>query len=1028
MNKRFALAALLGMSSGALYAQSFTEWHDPQVNAINREPMKATHFAYKSKDEAVKNNREGSQRFLSLNGDWKFNWVRNADERPQSFFRTDFDDSAWGTIPVPGNWETNGFGEAIYVNSNYIWDVFMKPEPPNIPTKDNFVGSYRKTVTIPESWQGEDVFIHFGSVISSFYLWVNGEFVGYSEDSKLPAEFNVSKFLKKGENLISFQAFRWSDGTYLEAQDYWRLAGVGRDVFMYARDTNRINDYTVVAELGQNNKSGSLQLSVDVADAAKNGTVEAELFDASNKSVWKKTAAATGNTIAMQGGVGAVNSWSAESPYLYNLLITLKDANGNVVESIPQRVGFKRVEIKGGQLLVNGQPILIKGVNRHELDPDYGYYVPRERMLQDVMIMKQNNINAVRTCHYPNDEYFYELCDKYGIYVLDEANVEAHGYEAIAGMPDWEKAHVERTTRMIQRDKNVPSVIIWSMGNESGDGSNFEAAYKAMKEIDQTRPVQYQRPGEKYYTDIFCPFYVGYDFLESYGKQRDKRMPLIQCEYAHAMGNSMGGFKEYWDLYRKYDNLQGGYIWDFVDQGLRDYRNGKMIYAYGGDYGMHSPSSNNFNNNGLVSPDRKHNPHFDEVAYIQQSVWSDLKQPKQGVLEVYNENFFTCLGNVYMVWELSQEGNVIETGTINNLQVAPQKRANVKLGYSLPQTDKELTLQVYYKTKQAKDLVPAGHIVARQQFVVNPYNFADNRQEATGGNVSVDDQRKKLTVEAGNVALTFNKATGFISSYQVNGKEYLKDGFEVKPNFWRAPTDNDYGASLQNSLADWKNPITKKESFDVNKTDNGVEVKVKYLLEKLQAELLLTYMINENGQLALTNQLITKAEDASKMPMLPRMGWQLVMQKPFDRINYYGRGPVESYSDRNNSAFIGSYTELVSDQFFPYIRPQETGNKSDLRWFKLVDFGGKGVKVHAPQAFNAKALHFATEDLDDGKQKDQRHSGELDERDFTVLSVDFKQLGLGCIDTWGAIANPEYRIPYGNYEFTFLLEPTSLIQ
>lgn len=1027
MRKYFLLAVFCFFSLVYSVAQSFTEWHDPSVNSINRADMHSSYFAYENFDLAKADVKSNSANYKMLNGLWNFSFARDANLRPKNFFDLNYDDSRWDKIAVPGIWEVNGYGDAVYVNSRFAWDYIMKPEPPKVPVKDNYVGSYRRVVNIPSNWDGKDVIINLGAVSSCVYLWVNGKFVGYSEDRKLEPEFNITPFLKKGKNLIAFQIFRWCDGTFVELQDFWRLAGTSRDIYMYARDPFHIKDYRVVASLDYKYRNGELNVSVDLSGTTKQISSGAsavfELKDDNGKTIWSRKRSLTSmSNVSASGILKNVNQWSAEQPNLYHLYISLKDSRGKVIEVIPQRVGFRKVEIKNGQLLVNGKPILIKGVNRHEIDPDKAYYVSKERMEQDVRIMKMNNINAVRTCHYPNDPYFYELCDKYGLYVVDEANIEAHGYEKIAQMPEYTDTHLQRATRMVQRDKNSPSVIIWSMGNESGDGINFIAAYKAMKGIDSTRPVQYQRPGMKKHTDIYVPFYVGYDGLKQYGEKGDQRMPLIQCEYAHAMGNSMGGFKEYWDLYRKYDNLQGGFIWDFVDQALRDYRNGKMIYTYGGDYGQGLPSDNNFNSNGLVNPDRKPNPHFNEVAMVQQSIWTTLVAPESGKLSIYNENFFSSLDNVSLMWRVVEEGTAIKEGVVTKLRVAPQQKASLDLGYSLLPSSKERFLELYYKTKNRDGMVPAGHIVARQQFPLSYYNYPDLQLTNNVDGVHIEETRYLISLMTDNTSIVFDKRSGFIIDYLHNGIHFLKEGEKVKPNFWRGGIDNDYGAGLQNRLAKWRNPQMQLNNLKVTRIENNALVTASYKLTQLDAQLDLIYELNGKGSMKITQKL-NVSDDKAKKPMLPRFGFQLPFIKLFDQIEYYGRGPVENYADRKLSAFVNKYNQTVSQQFYPYIRPQECGTKSDIRWWKLTDKGGMGVKVYSSLPFSASALHYTTADLDDMERKEQRHSGELEERDITVLSVDLKQMGLGCINTWGALPMEKYRIPYDDYEFSFIVEP-----
>lgn len=1033
MNKRRTkLSYVIGLITSILttmttHSQTFEEWHNPSVNQINRTPMRASFFAYETSDLANKDIKENSSNFLSLNGSWKFSFVKDADKRPLHFFEPNYDDSFWDKIEVPAIWEANGYGDPIYVNSKFAWHHIVNSEPPLVPTKDNYVGSYRRTVDIPSNWDGKEVFINMGAVSSALYLWVNGQFVGYSEDRKLEAEFNITSFLKKGKNQIAFQVFRWCDGSYVELQDFWRLAGTSRDMYLYARHPFHINDITITTDLDETYRNSVLDIIIDLnqkQDASNGGNaILFELKNSEDKIIWsKKKHLHSQKQIHINEFIENISTWSAEIPVLYTLTTTLLDSNDNIVEVIPNRVGFREVEIKNGLLLVNGEAILIKGVNRHEIDPDHAYYVTPKRMEEDVRIMKLNNINAVRTSHYPNDPYFYKLCDIYGLYVVDEANIEAHGYEDIAKMPSYTNTHIERTTRLVKRDKNFPSVIIWSMGNESGDGINFIKAYNEMKALDNTRPVQYQRPGRKEHTDIFVPFYMDYKDVEAYGEKGGQRMPLIQCEYAHAMGNSMGGFKEYWDLYRKYDNLQGGFIWDFVDQSLREYYNGKMTYTYGGDYGQGLPSDNNFLNNGLLNPDRKPNPHFNEVAMIQQSIWTKPIDIEHGKVSIYNENFFASLENTMLVWKVVEEGFTLQEGIISDLNVAPQKTVFKKLAYTLERSDKERFLEVYYKTKEAKGFVPAGHIVAREQFPISNYKFPNIEQLPNNGEVIIEDTKFVTKLMTNNTSVIFDKKTGYIIKFKYKGDDLIEKGESIKPNFWRGGTDNDYGAKLPVKLSKWRNPISKLESIQATNINGLAEVKVVYILSQLNAQLEITYLQNGAGTLRITEKLIVSEVESTKMPMLPRFGIQIPLKKRFDQIEYYGRGPIENYADRKTSTFINTYKQTVSEQFYPYIRPQETGTKSDIRWWKLTNRGGKGFKIYSDIPFSASALNYTNTDLDDFDVKDQRHTTELLEQDFTILSIDLKQMGLGCINSWGALPIEKYRIPYGNYEFSFVIE------
>ena len=1008
-------------------AQTFQEWQDPGVNEVNREPMHTAYFAYPDEAAALEGVKENQKNYLSLNGVWKFHWVKDADERPTDFFRKNFDDTAWTTMSVPGLWELNGFGDPIYVNVGYPWREHYRNNPPQVPTEENHVGSYRRTITVPADWQGKQVFIHLGSVTSNVYLWVNGRFVGYSEDSKLEAEFDVTRYLKKGENLIAFQVFRWCDGTYLEDQDFFRYSGVGRDCYLYARERKCIRDIRVTPDLDADYRNGSLAVKLDVEGS---GSVSLRLLDAAGRQVTATTLKGSGERTASLT-VDNPQKWTAETPYLYTLLAEYADGK-RVSEVIPVKVGFRKVEIKGGQLCINGRPVLIKGANRHEMDPDNGYVVSRERMLQDIRIMKEMNINAVRTCHYPDDPYWYELCDEYGIYMVAEANVESHGMgydeQTLAKREDYKLAHLQRDQRNVQRNFNHPSVIIWSMGNEAGFGPNFEACYRWTKAEDPSRPVMYERAGLNEYTDIFCPMYMGYEGCERYAQGNDSR-PLIQCEYAHAMGNSQGGFKEYWDIIRKYPNLQGGFIWDFVDQSVRwKGKNGVEIYAYGGDFNRFDASDNNFCDNGLISPDRNPNPHMHEVSYFYQNIWTTPADLSKGEVNVYNENFFRDLSAYYMEWEVLKGGKAIRSGRVDNLNVAPQQTAKIKLDLGKTCQCTEWLLNVSYKLKNREGLLAAGHTVAKDQLTLNPYKApAMELKNVETTNVAIvtpqiiDNQRNYLIVKGENFTVEFNKANGYLSKYDVNGLEMIKEGAALTPNFWRAPTDNDMGAGLQHRFAVWKNPGLKLVRLASTTVDNQVQVTAEYDMKAVSAKLYLEYVINNQGAVKIT-QKMTADKNAKVSPMF-RFGMQMQMPKNFNTIEFYGRGPVENYSDRNHSTDLGIYRQSVDEQFYSYIRPQETGNKTDIRWWKQLNAGGNGVKIVAEAPFSASALHYTIESLDDGAQKDQRHSPEVKKANLTNLCIDKAQMGLGCVNSWGTIALPKYQLPYGDYEFTFILSP-----
>ena len=1021
--KKHLLTCLLGFMALSMEAQSFQEWKDPKINEVNRAPMHANYFAYESADAAKKGVKENSANFMSLNGSWKFFWVKDADARPTDFWKTGFDDKGWNDIPVPGVWELHGYGDPIYVNVGYAWRNQFENNPPYVPNEENHVGSYRREITVPASWKGKDIIAHFGSVTSNMYLWVNGKYVGYSEDSKLEAEFNLTPYLKPGQqNLIAFQVFRWCDGTYLEDQDFFRYSGVGRDCYLYARDKKRIEDIRVTPDLDANYQNGSLNVTLNLKGSGK---VNLTLKDASGKEVATTQATKGAATLEVENP----HKWTAETPYLYTLYVSLEGSN----EVIPVKVGFRKVELKNAQVLVNGQPILIKGANRHELDPDGGYVISKERMIQDIQVMKQFNLNAVRTCHYPDNNFWYELCDQYGIYVVAEANIESHGMgygeETLAKREDYALAHMERNQRNVQRGFNHPSVIIWSLGNEAGYGPNFEAAYDWIKTEDPSRLVQYEQAGKTGKTDIYCPMYLGYDRCEEYSKDEQYQKPLIQCEYAHAMGNSEGGFKEYWDIIRQYPKYQGGFIWDFVDQSIRwTGKNGKMIYAYGGDFNRFDASDVNFCDNGLISPDRVPNPHMYEVGYFYQNIWTNPVDIKKGEISIFNEYFFRDLSAYYLEWQVLKGGEIMRSGRVEDLNVGPQQTVKMRLPIGKTCQCSEWLLNVAYKLKNTEGLLPAGHTVAKQQLILNPYkapsmelkNQSKSNWEVVEPTLKENDERY-LIVNGENFRIEFDKQNGYLSKYQVNGLDMMKEGSYLKPNFWRAPTDNDFGAYLQRRYAVWKNPTIKLVSLQQRIADQQAIIEAAYELPEVSAKLNLTYVINNEGTMKVTQKMT--ADKNAKVANMFRFGMQMQMPRSFDQVEYYGRGPVENYIDRKGNADLGIYRQSVAEQFYSYIRPQETGTKSDLRWWKTLNVSGHGIQIVAAEPFSASALHYTIESLDEGTHKQQGHSPEVEEADLTNFCFDLIQAGLGCEDSWGRIARPEYQVPYGDYEFTFILKP-----
>ena len=995
-----------------LAADKTPVWKDPSVNQVNREPRRAHFFAFENSDKA-RGDKSASARYLSMEGMWKFCFVKDHQNAPKDFYALKYDDSKWVDFPVPGLFEINGYGDKTYKNMGYAWCTTFENNPPYIGETNNYTGSYRRTFDLPADWKGQEVFFHVGSATSNLFLWVNGRYVGYSEDAKVAAEFNITKYLKPGRNLIAMQVMRWCDGSYLEDQDFWRFTGIAREVYLYATPKVHIQDITI----GQDYADGKGLLDVDVKVAGGKADVEATLYDADGNKV----------TEGLKATVENVKPWTAETPYLYMLELQLKQGN-KVLEVVRKQVGFRHIEISGGQLLVNGQPILIKGADRHELDPDGGYVVSVERMIQDIRIMKQLNINAVRTCHYPDDPRWYDLCDEYGIYLTAESNLESHGMgykeKTLAKNEAFAKMHIERQEGNVITYKNHPSIIVWSLGNEAGYGPNFERAYDWVKAYDKTRPCQFEQARQNGKTDIFCPMYLGYEDCVKYA-QGDNPRPLIQCEYAHAMGNSMGGFKEYWDIIRKYPKYQGGYIWDFVDQGLRDKSaiTGKEIFTYGGDYGRYPASDYNFNCNGIIAPDRRLNPHAYEVGYYYQNVWITEKNLKEGQFEVYNENFFKSLDDLELVWTIRRH-----SGTIDVSGIAPQQRkliTDAELKATVARVlehhpDAEILVNFEFRSREAQPLIDKGQVLARQQFCIQPYQFPVLSDDVKTPGITKEETVSYLKLTAAGTTLTIGKWSGLIDYLDVDGKPMLLDRHSILPEFWRAPTDNDYGARFQERFAVWKSPEMKLKELDVE--DNGAEA--TFELPAVKATLKLTYTLTAEGEVIIRQQL--DADDEAKVAPMFRYGMQLQMPQAYNSVKYYGRGPVENYCDRHDSEFLGVYEAKVADEYFPYVRPQESGNHTDVRWFRVLNADGQGLEFYAGAPIEVSALNYLTEDLDDGPVKDKvigRHSGDLVERPLTQVHIQQRQMGLGCVNSWGAWPREEYMLPYRDYDFTYVIKP-----
>ena len=1021
--------AMLSMSSGAL-AQSESRWQNVNINQQNREPRRANFFAFENLEKAQSFDKKKSANYLSMEGMWKFNFVKDHNKRPANFFALKYDDSQWKDFPVPGLFELNGYGDATYKNIGYAWATQFDPNPPYISELNNYTGSYRRTFELPKNWKGKDVYFHVGSATSNLTLWVNGKYVGYSEDSKVAAEFNISKYLKPGKNLIAMQVMRWCDGSYFEDQDFWRFTGIAREVYLYARPKLHAADIRLNAALENNYQDGVLNYKVSLKGGKTD--VAITLCDKDGKQI----AQATGAQGVIK--VPKVNAWTAETPYLYKAYITLKNKQG-AAEVIPQKVGFRNVEIKNAQLLVNGQPVLVKGADRHEMDPDGGYVVSLERMIQDIKIMKQLNINAVRTSHYPCDPRWYDLCDEYGIYITAEANLESHGmgYEekSLAKFPEYIVPHIERNEGNVKPLINHPSVIVWSLGNECGYGVNFEKAYDWVKACDKTRPAQYERGGYDSKTDIYCPMYIGYEESESYCKSNGTK-PYIQCEYAHAMGNSEGGFKEYWDLIRKYPKYQGGYIWDFVDQGLRDKSpvTGKEIFTYGGDYGRYPGSDYNFNCNGIIAPNRRLNPHAYEIQYVLQNVWIKDFDAENGSFNVYNENFFKNIDDLSLTATLFANGVKLTTIAIPDTKgIAPQATKLVKseaLKSAIEKAEaehatEEITINFAFASDGSQPLVDKGQVMARQQIVLNGYEFDKVDAPAnTGSKIEVEETNSYVKVSAERMSVTIGKKTGMIDYLDVDGEPMLKFRESMTPEFWRAPTDNDYGASLQKKMRVWKNPQMNLKSFDKSESKDSVVLTANFEMPEVKAELMLRYRINAAGEVAVTEKMTTDKE--AKVADLFRYGMQLQMPASFSKLEYYGRGPEENYIDRHSSAFIGKYEANVKDEYYPYVRPQESGNHTDIRYFSIFNpTTGKGITFEGYAPMECSAIPYLVEDLDAGVEKEHawgQHSGDLVEKGLVQLHIQQRQFGLGCIDSWGSSPMEKYRMHYQDRCFSFVIK------
>jgi beta-galactosidase len=1022
--------------------ESPAPWQDPEVNQINKLPARAHFIPFATLEQARAEDKWQSSMLQSLNGMWKFNLAQNPTERPYWFFKDDFDTRKWDEIKVPANWQLEGYDYPIYVNVKYPHAA----TPPLIQDDYNPVGSYKRTFTIPENWSGKEVVIHFGAASSMLNVWVNEQFVGYSEDSKTPAEFNITQFLKPGENSLAVEIFRWCDGSYLEDQDFWRMSGITRDVYLMVRNEQQIQDFRVNSGLDETYTNGVFSVNIDVlnlGESASSTVVEAVLNDGGTAvETFSKELTAGKTSVVFDANIPNVKQWSAEIPNLYELIITLKNGD-NIVEIIRQDVGFRTSEIKNGNLLINGKYVYLKGVNIHEHNDKTGHYQDKETMLLDIKLMKEHNLNAVRTSHYPQPELWYELCNKYGLYLVDEANIESHGMgygpKSLAKDSTWKEAHLYRTRNMFERDKNQPSVIIWSLGNEAGNGVNFYATYDYLKSVDKTRPVQYERSELEYNTDIICPMYARIRNMEEYAKSNPNR-PYIQCEYAHAMGNSVGNLQDYWDVIEKYPALQGGFIWDWVDQGLlATDSEGVEYWKYGGDFGPDTvPSDGNFCNNGLVDPDRGAKPQLLEVKKVYQHVGFTPVNLKNGTVSIKNKYAFLNLSNFNFEWEIVGDGIIVDSGKLADLNLEPDQSANVNIPVKVQaEAGVEYFMTIKAKLKNDWSLVKAGAEMAAEQFELPLFVPAQKVNKADFADVTLQENENAVTISGEGFSVAFDKKAGVMSSFKKGETEMLLSG--PIPNFWRAPTDNDFGNGLDKRSRVWRSAgETRKVSSVVvaQKSKNSAEVVFNFDLVNDKNEVIAnyksTYTVYGSGDVVVDNQFNMTQKD---LPEIVRMGMNLQMPRNFDQMSWLGRGPQESYWDRKTAAFVGLYKGSVADQYWAYLRPQENGNKTDVRWMTITDQSGNGLLFAGMPLLEVSAHHnllidFESMERTDGRQRDgdvvvNRHINDVKPRDLTSVNIDYKQMGVGGDDSWGARTHDQYRLTDTKYNYSFRMKAIS---
>ncbi len=1064
MRKTFLIISVVALALGACnryqdysrvewQEKDLPDWENPAVNTVNTEKPHATMVSFPDNAAALTTGWRESENVLSLDGKWKFHYAATPSERPYWFFRQDFDTRQWAEIEVPSTWEREGYGIPYYVNEGYTFPV----NPPYIDHSDNPVGSYWRSFMLPSDWKGKEVFLNFDGVSSAFYVWVNGEQVGYSEDSKTTAEFNITPFLRRGRNTLAVEVYRYSDGSYLECQDFFRLSGIQRSVWMHARPKAYIRDFFARATLVNNYSDGHLDLSVEMAGTDRKLAglkLEAGLYEGTTKIFGETREAEVADSIAvvkLSAGMPQVQPWSAESPSLYTLVLTLADSRGRVLESVSTRIGFRTAEINGGQFLINGRAVNLKGTNMHEHDPVTGHTIDEALMLKDIRLMKMHNINAVRTSHYPQPERFYDLCDEFGLYLIDEANIESHGIGynpdvTLAHKPEWLEQHMFRTVRMVERDKNHPSVITWSLGNEAGDGQNFVATYKWIKQRDDSRPVQYERAEKithttERHTDIWCPMYARIDYLENYGRNAGKPgfdRPLIMCEYAHSMGNSTGNLQDYWVIIEKYPILQGGFIWDWVDQGLLETSDdGEEFFAYGGDYGeVGSYSDGNFCCNGLVGPDRKPHPALYEVKKVYQYIGFVAADLGRGLVSIINKYDFTNLSLFNINWEVYANGVLHGSGYLSQLDLEPGDTTTVEIpwGEITPMPDTEYYLNIYASRADEWGIILQDHIYASEQFLLPLFSIAMSEVEEKLALLDLRSEGTDLTVAGEGFSVVFDMSAGRMKSYIADGRELLLSG--PVPDFWRAPTDNDYGNGMEKRNAPWREAGRRAVMRSAHISQPGMgSAEVNFAFDipgpdnmKI-AGLVTRYTISAGGVVDVSFSF-TRSDRS--LEEIPRVGMQMILPGRFTDLSWYGRGPHENYSDRKTSAFVGVYESSVADQYVPYIRPQENGYRTDTRWLAVTDSEGSGLRFEGSPVFSFAAMNYLHEDFEsqgnlaryrpDAKLVNM-HLDDVSPRDLVRVNIDYGQMGVGGDDTWGARTHPEYCLREPKYEYSFRMVP-----